>query len=1343
MRKWFAAYLGAVSVLGVLTVVLNTLALAAEPGTIELAHGHQKFKSTWQDIDANPTSGSDNIAGVRGSVAIDGRVLDLYFSGGVAEVGGGEGYGVRGAPCPGYPGNKGKKKINCDEMLELQLDHQVTGMITQANLGFNVSNSETAEAQISAYNGDTLIDTQTLSVGPGKVVVLVNFPGSVNKLRFKAINGTAFGLRKSTFHISNALIVPNEPPIAVAGSDQTVIQGSLVQLDGTNSSDPDDDALSYQWILLSRPTASSAIINNPTAIQTSFIADQSGEYIAQLVVNDGQIDSAPDSVIITVNPANTPPVANPGEDRKVSLNAPVVLDGSSSSDADNDVLSYLWSLEAPSGSLSILNNPTAATPSFTPDSAGLYHATLRVNDGTVDSAPVTVTITANTPPVADAGSAQTVTIGEQVTLDGSRSSDADNDALSYQWALFTPPGSAASLAGDASIDPGFTPDIPGEYQAELIVNDGLNDSEPASVLIKVSDLPPEIDILSPASQTLFNSPQITLSGWAIDNQSGVQVSVNGVPAALDGDQFSVDLTLVEGRNVLVATATDSFGLIATDSVTVVLDTDAPALAIEGPPEGAVLTSLQVDVVGFVNDIITGTTINGEDVQVTVNGVPAAVSHRSWLVEDLLLQRGVNVLVVTATDRAGNQRTKTRHVTVQDQTGQRIKLLAGNNQQATVGTALASPLVVTLVDAQDRPVADQVVTFKVSRGDGMLALPNPLSGFAQSGQTVAVLTDDTGIARVDFTLGSRAGAGNQRVSASAAGFVGSIEFCATALTAAPSKLTAVLGDRQTGSVNTPLALPFTVLVTDTSGNPVPNADVQFEVSAGGGQFAGFTTLVQTSDADGQASAILTLGLEEGPAAHRVSASLLSDPNLSVSFQATGKRIEPNAPTTVSGVVLDNQDNPMPNVTVHLELDGIALNPEPIAVTDEQGQFTVLDAPVGHVLLIADARTTTRPGNWPVLEFELTTVAGQDNTVGMPIWVLPFNQSVTIANGGPAQDVKLTMPDVPGAELTIAAHSVQCPHGQSECEISWTQVRGERVPMEPPLGSSFAMAGTLQPAGAHFDPPVAICIPNTGMPPGAQAEMYSFDHDLVDWVSTGTATIAPDGAQLCSDLGFGISKAGWHGCVPPPPPCTNVASACPPLDFFRADEADQCKNYVQETIPGQCPTWLCTEQNKPGACDDNKPCTVNDKCQDKACIGEPLKFTTVTAKANDKEGHVFVPLNDPETNSAYHVNFTAEQEGNCDAPHYEWNFGDGSEPQHGQLVSHGYEEKGTYEVTVTATCGECGAVSKLSTVQVTPVEVIFKRLLSLDEYKYGLDDFPLDKTISWKVMEPSQIDYSVAN
>lgn len=101
----------------------------------------------------------------------------------------------------------------------------------------------------------------------------------------------------------NIDIIPvNDIPTADAGDDQTVLEDETVSLDGTLSSDPDGDTLSFQWAFVSMPEESSASLMDPTSSTPSFIADQSGTYEVMLIVNDGNADSLPDTVIITAEP---------------------------------------------------------------------------------------------------------------------------------------------------------------------------------------------------------------------------------------------------------------------------------------------------------------------------------------------------------------------------------------------------------------------------------------------------------------------------------------------------------------------------------------------------------------------------------------------------------------------------------------------------------------------------------------------------------------------------------------------------------------------------------------------------------------------------------------------------------------------------------------------------------------------------------------------------------------------------------------------------------------------------------------------------------------------------------
>ena len=95
-------------------------------------------------------------------------------------------------------------------------------------------------------------------------------------------------------------------------------------------------------------------------------------------------------------------------------------------------------------------------------------------------------VTSNATPIADAGPDQQAVPGDVVQLDGSGSTDADGDLLTYAWSLISKPASSQTVLQDsASVAPRLTPDQSGTYVAELTVNDGVNSSAPATVVIDV------------------------------------------------------------------------------------------------------------------------------------------------------------------------------------------------------------------------------------------------------------------------------------------------------------------------------------------------------------------------------------------------------------------------------------------------------------------------------------------------------------------------------------------------------------------------------------------------------------------------------------------------------------------------------------------------------------------------------------------------------------------------------------------------------------------------------------------------------------------------------------------
>jgi hypothetical protein len=153
----------------------------------------------------------------------------------------------------------------------------------------------------------------------------------------------------------------------------------------------DGDQLTYNWSFVSRPEGSTAMLSDPSAVNPAFGVDRPGTYVVQLVVNDGFVNSAPATVMVSTS--NSPPAAEAGPNQTPYVNNVVRLDGRASSDPDHDTLTFSWSITTrPEGSAATLSDPSSPTPSFFADRTGAYVAQLIVNDGSSDSEPDTVMI---------------------------------------------------------------------------------------------------------------------------------------------------------------------------------------------------------------------------------------------------------------------------------------------------------------------------------------------------------------------------------------------------------------------------------------------------------------------------------------------------------------------------------------------------------------------------------------------------------------------------------------------------------------------------------------------------------------------------------------------------------------------------------------------------------------------------------------------------------------------------------------------------------------------------------------------------------------------------------------
>ncbi|KPK01330.1 MAG: hypothetical protein AMS20_13810, partial [Gemmatimonas sp. SG8_28] len=261
----------------------------------------------------------------------------------------------------------------------------------------------------------------------------------------------------------------------------------------------------------------------------------------------------------------------------------------------------------------------------------------------------------------------------------------------------------------------------------------------------------------------------------------------------------------------------------------------------------------------------------------------------------------------------------------------IAIVAGNEQSALVGTAVAVAPQVRVTDTQGNPVPNVTVSFAVTQGGGTLTAATPT-------------TEANGLASVgSWTLGPTVGLNT--MTATVDGLT-PVQFVALATgSGGATSMVISAGNGQTALAQTPVPIAPAVLMTDTAGAPVAGTTVVFTVTAGDGTLTGDTA---TSDAEGIATiGSWTLG---APGVNELTASAVGLPD--VLFQATAIVGPPDTVIVVSGsgqaaeagtslpealvvAVLDSAGNPIPDVAVEWgTLDG-TISPA-TGTTDADGQ-----------------------------------------------------------------------------------------------------------------------------------------------------------------------------------------------------------------------------------------------------------------------------------------------------------------------------------------------------------------------------------------------------------------------
>ena len=437
------------------------------------------------------------------------------------------------------------------------------------------------------------------------------------------------------------------PPVADAGPDQSVDEGTTVTFDGSGSSD-NVKVVSWTW------TFTDGLLRTLTGVKPTYRFDPPKVVIVTLKVTDKDGNSDTDTMNVTVNDIMKP-VAVAGPDQVIGEGTLVTFDGSGSED-NIGIVNYTWTFNDGTGDIELYG----VASSHTFNLLGVYTVTLNVVDaaGLRDADTLNVSVQDVTTPISVAGDDQTVDEGEPVTFDGSGSTD-NVGIINYTW-TFNDGSDDITLYGVA---PSHTFSVPGVYTVTLNVTDAVGLWDSASMTVTVRDITSPVAHAGP-DQTVDEDTIVTFDGtasvdnvgivnytWTFNDGSGDIILYGAAPSHTFSHPGAYPVTL----NV-----TDAVGLWSIGVMTVTVRDITSPVARAGPDqtvdEDTMMTfdgTASVDNVGITEYTWTFNDGSGE---ITLDG--ATPSHT-------FSDPGVYVVTLAVSDPVGLWGSDTITVTVRD------------------------------------------------------------------------------------------------------------------------------------------------------------------------------------------------------------------------------------------------------------------------------------------------------------------------------------------------------------------------------------------------------------------------------------------------------------------------------------------------------------------------------------------------------------------------------------------------------------------------------------------------------------------------------------------------------
>jgi PKD repeat protein len=250
----------------------------------------------------------------------------------------------------------------------------------------------------------------------------------------------------------------NLPPKAVLEAPAKGCAAADIAFSAARSSDSPGEPLRYRWEFGDGGSAEGPDVTH--------IYMKSGEYQVRVTVDDGRGTPCSTDRATAMVAVNGPPVVRTAGPIRACAVAPtgamdIAFDASGSTDPDGDTLTYTWDFgDGSSGD--------GKSVSHAYEGGGHYTATVTADDGSGTACSATmgiVPVFLNHPPVASAGQAAAGCPGEAIAFNGSGSTDADGNVVTYAWDF----GDGHTASG-AAVEHRY--DESGTYRVTLTVNDG-------------------------------------------------------------------------------------------------------------------------------------------------------------------------------------------------------------------------------------------------------------------------------------------------------------------------------------------------------------------------------------------------------------------------------------------------------------------------------------------------------------------------------------------------------------------------------------------------------------------------------------------------------------------------------------------------------------------------------------------------------------------------------------------------------------------------------------------------------------------------------------------------------